>query len=115
MTERVRTVGWSLPSDSYGQRFLDASILASGDLLIEGQDLGRDLPVGGMAGVTEYEYSWSIASTELARLVEVLGGAPGDDVLRLLVAHFVNRPSAELGPFFEAHAIPASFWSHFSD
>jgi hypothetical protein len=111
----VKRRAWSIPADQYGQRFLEAAILENADLLIEGQDLGHNLPFPGLPGVTEYECAWRIAASEIDALVQALGGAPGDDVLALLLAAFPDSPSALLGPFFEEHKIVASFWNHFSD
>ncbi len=115
VAERIRTRAWSMPSDRYGSRHLEASLMSTGDLVIEGQDLGKDLPIHGLSGVTEYEYDWHIQASDVGSLIEALGGQPEDDVLSLLLARIPERPSGRLGPFFEEHGIHAEFWSRFED
>jgi len=111
MTQRVRTLAWTLPPDAYGRRHLEVSQLASGDVSVAGHDIGAALP----GGTSEYEYAWTIPGAEIAELVTALGGGPGEDVLALLVAGFPTNPSARLGPFFEEHGIHARFWSRYGD
>jgi hypothetical protein len=60
--------------------YVDASVDADGVLRISGQDLGDNL-YGG-----EYEYFLTVDATDVPTVVAALGGAPGDDVLELLVA-----------------------------
>jgi hypothetical protein len=52
-----------------------------GDLVFEGQDLN------GWLGSAEYEYWVRCPAADVPRVVAALGGAPGDDVLTLLVEH----------------------------
>ena len=52
-----------------------------GDLVFEGQDLN------GWLGSAEYEYWVRCPAADVPRVVAALGGAPGDDVLALLVEH----------------------------
>lgn len=89
--------------------------MSTGDLVIEGQDLGTDLPIPGLDGVTEYEYGWHIQASDVASLIDALGGQPDDDVLTLLLDRIPEKPSERLGPFFEDHGIHAEFWSRFED
>ena len=66
---------------SRNRLYVDAVLTPSGDLVFEGQDLN------GWLGSEEYEY-WVTAPAALVPLVvAALGGAAGDDVLELLVAH----------------------------
>jgi len=46
--------------DADGTRYLEASINAEGDLVIEGQDLGPG--VEEIFGIREYEWAWTISS-----------------------------------------------------
>lgn len=57
--------------------YVEASATDDGGFVIEGQDLGRP-------GMVEYEYSLRVAAAGVPRVVEALGGQPGDDVLELL-------------------------------
>ncbi len=115
VAERVRTRAWGIPPDRYGSQHLEASLLSTGDLVIEGQDLGQDLPIHGLIGVTEYEYAWSIPASDIDSLFAALGGQPGDDILTLLLDRFPEQPGGKLNSFFEEHGITAPFWSRFTD
>jgi hypothetical protein len=55
----------------------------SGSLSIEVQDLK---PPEAME-CREYEYAYTVAATDVPRLVAALGGLPGDDVLTLVHEH----------------------------
>jgi hypothetical protein len=96
--ERVRQREWPARRDRHGDRYLQAALLESGDLVIEGQDLGDELPVPGTSGVTEYEFAWTIPADQIPRLVELLGGEPGDDVLDLLVGRLPTSRAASSPP-----------------
>ena len=61
--------------------FVDAVLTESGDLVFEGQDLN------GWLGSEEYEYWVTAPAALVPRVVEALGGSPGDDVLALLADH----------------------------
>ncbi len=62
--------------------FLWAYLDTLGRLHIDGQDLG---PVTGLvSGDGEYEYFKMVAKEDIAGLVELLGGKPGDEILGLL-------------------------------
>ena len=61
--------------------FVEAVVTAGGDLVFEGQDLN------GWLGSEEYEYWVTAPAALVPRVVEALGGSPGDDVLALLVDH----------------------------
>lgn len=52
-----------------------------GRLVFAGQDLN------GYLGAEEYEYMVTVPAADVPRVVEALGGAPGDDVLTLVAAH----------------------------
>ena len=61
--------------------FVDAVLTESGDLVFEGQDLN------GWLGSEEYEYWVTAPAALVPRVVEAVGGSPGDDVLALLADH----------------------------
>jgi len=60
---------------------IDAALNDDGDLVFEGQDLN------GWLGSAEYEYWVTAPASLVPRVVEALGGRPGDDVLDLLAEH----------------------------
>ncbi len=75
-------------------RYLDARLKESGDLWIEGQDLG-DFD-GGLAPDGEYEWVWKVSADKLAELLRALGADPGADVLDELAARWSGEASFEL-------------------
>jgi len=75
-------------------RHLEAYLDAEGALHIDGQDLGP-----GTAPVSddgEYEWFRTVPASELPRLVELLGGQPGEPILDLLARRYTGRESYEL-------------------
>jgi hypothetical protein len=60
---------------------VDAVLTDEGDLVFEGQDLN------GWLGYAEYEYWVTAPAALVPRVVALLGGSPGDDVLSLLAEH----------------------------
>ncbi|HOX45985.1 MAG TPA: hypothetical protein PK668_20450 [Myxococcota bacterium] len=101
--------------DERGTRHLEASFTDGGDLLLAGQDLGRGVSDFFGEGGSEYEFAWSVKRTDLPRLLQALGGAPGADLLELLAARFTGPAAAGIQGFLEEHRIPAEFWSRVGD
>jgi hypothetical protein len=66
---------------SRNRLYVDAVLTSAGDLVFEGQDLN------GWLGAEEYEYWVTARAALVLRVVEALGGSPGDDVLALLADH----------------------------
>ena len=88
-----RTV--TLRDERYGRdmRALWAYLDDDGHLHIDGQDLGpATAPVSGDG---EYEWFQTIDRSDIARLVVVLGGRDGDDVLDLLADIYTGARSYE--------------------
>jgi hypothetical protein len=75
-------------------RYLWASIDEDGRLHIDGQDLGPATAPVSPDG--EYEWFETIAAADVPRVVELLGGRPGDDVLDVLERGFTGDRSYEL-------------------
>jgi hypothetical protein len=94
-----------------GERHLVARLVAGGGVQIVGQDLRGDVSVLG-AGVSEYEYAWSISAADVPRLVEALAGTPDSDVLALIGRRFKGR-AEQIGDVLTANAIDGHFWSRF--
>ncbi len=92
-------------------RFLDAWLDDDGALHLDGQDLGP-----GTAAVSddgEYEWFRTIPAAELPRLVELLGGEPGEPILDLLARRYTARGSYELERVIRESGIRSglSVWS----
>ena len=92
-------------------RWLGAYVDGAGALHIDGHDLGP-----GTAPVSddgEYEWFTTVAAGDVGRVVEVLGGGPGDDVLELLARDWSGPRSYELERLLRESGIPMehSVWS----
>lgn len=75
-------------------RHLEAYVDAHGALHIDGHDLGP-----GTAPVRddgEYEWFRTIPAAEVPRLIALLGGQEGDDILDLLARRYTGRASYDL-------------------
>jgi hypothetical protein len=75
-------------------RWLGASVDEKGALHIDGQDLGPGTAPVSSDG--EYEWFETIAAPLVPRLVELLGGEPGDDVLDVLERGWTGDRSYDL-------------------
>ncbi len=80
-----RTVRLRAEHDGEDRRFLTAAVGPSGDLALNGQDLGPGTAMVSSDG--EYEWTTTIAAADVPRLVALLGGEPGSDVLDVLARY----------------------------
>ncbi|XRQ03876.1 hypothetical protein ACN3XK_45880 [Actinomadura welshii] len=96
-----RTVVLRSHSDENGTRHLQAVRNATGDITLEGHDLGRGVSDFYGSGITEYEWAHRIAAADVARLLTAMGGRPGDDILDLLA----TGPSADVYGLLRDHQI----------
>lgn len=90
-------------------RHLWAYVDEAGNLHIDGQDLGP-----GTAPISpdgEYEWFKTIAAVDVPRLVSLLGGTQGEDVLDLLERSFSGAGSYELETRLRESDIPVEFFS----
>lgn len=71
-----------------------ARLDADGNLHIEGQDLG--VPPGLVSNDDEYEYFHTIRAEDIPKLIELLGGDPGDDLRDVLGLNWTDADSFEL-------------------
>jgi hypothetical protein len=85
-------------------RHLDASIQDSGDLVLEGQDLGPS--TGVVSGDGEYEWVVTVRARHLPALKELLNIAPTDDVLAALEAQWAGPRSYEREAALRSGAVP---------
>ena len=96
-------------------RSLWAVITESGDLRIEGQDLGPEVERFFGGGNTEYEWDVLVRAPNVAQAVVALGGAPGDDVLTLLSQRYSGREAFCIEERLKASGVPTEFWSRIGD
>jgi len=99
MTDEVardeRVVSLRATRDGSTSRYLDARLKESGDLWIEGQDLG-DFEDPIVAPDGEYEWVWEISADRFPELLRTLGADSDADVLVELGAHWSGEASFEL-------------------
>ncbi len=95
--------------DGRDSRHLSAYIDESGDLHIDGQDLGPG--TAPMSGDGEYEWFQTVRAEYLPRLLEVLGADPDADVLTFLQDNFAGAASRRLEPLIRASDVPMEFGS----
>jgi len=75
-------------------RHLEAYVDEHGRLHIDGQDLGPATAIVSSDG--EYEWYKTIAAEDVPRVVALLDGQPGDDVLDVLERDWTGAESYEL-------------------
>jgi hypothetical protein len=93
-TEGSRLVYLRSEQAGGNSRYLTARRVASGDLWIEGQDLGAaTLPVSSDG---EHEWLWVVPAADLHELLRVLGAKPDTDVLDQLAENWSGAASYEL-------------------
>jgi hypothetical protein len=101
--------------DADGVRHLEARLDPSGDLVIEGQDLGDGVERFWGEGLREYEWIWTVRAKEIPALVAALGGEAGDAVLVLLERRFAGDAAAGLCAFLEESGTAFERWSRLGD
>ena len=94
MSEPTRTVTLRAERNGADYRHLAAYLDEQGRLHIDGQDLGPGTAIVSSDG--EYEWYNTIAAEDVPRVVELLEGQPGDDVLDLLERNWTGAHSYEL-------------------
>ena len=86
------------------ERYLWAYLTSDGVLHIDGQDLGPATTPVSADG--EYEWFQAIRPEHLPRLVEILGGEPGTDVLELLAERYTGSAAGELEHVLRESGLP---------
>jgi hypothetical protein len=96
LAELKARAAWSCVMNRKGRdsRHLWAYLDAEEALHIDGQDLGPATALVSDDG--EYEWFQRISSRDVPRLVAMLGGRPGDDVLDVLEQHWTGDRAGEL-------------------
>ena len=86
-----------------------------GRLDIAGQDLGPTV-ARFFGGATEYEFARSVAPDGVARLRELLGIGPDDDLLAAIRERFYGPGASHaLEKYVEENGIESKFWSRVGD
>ena len=96
-------------------RTLRACLSESGDLSIEGHDLGSGVEGILGPGLTEYEWVITVRAAHFPRLVAALGGKDGDDVITLLSQRYAENADYASKTFFDEQGIPTEFFSRIGD
>jgi hypothetical protein len=96
--------------DGADSRYLRAYMDASGNLHIDGHDLGPGTAPVSADG--EYEWFKTIRAEDVPKVVTLLGGDAGDDVLDLLEAHYTREGSYELEKRLRESDIKVEFFSY---
>lgn len=92
-------------------RHLSAAYTQDGDLVIEGQDLGDG--VEAVLGCREYEWTWTIAKSDLAHLADAL--VVKSNLLDALKRRYGGDSADQLLPFLNEHKIPYKVWTRIGD
>ena len=97
--------------DGADRRYLWAYVDSAGHLHIDGQDLGPATAMVSDDG--EYEWFHTFAATNVPRVVELLGGTTGDDVLAVLQHGWTGARSYDLEALLRDSDIPSTLdvWS----
>jgi len=95
--------------DGPDARFLQAYLDDQGNLHIDGQDLGPG--TAAMTSDGEHEWFKTIRAEDVPKVVTVLGGSTGDDVLDLLEARYTGEASGELEKRLRESDIKVEFYS----
>ena len=85
------------------RRYLWAYLDGDGNLHIDGQDLGPG--TGPVSPDGEYEWFQTINAVDVPRVVDLLGGQPGTDVLDILEANWSGSRSYDLERTLRASGI----------
>ncbi|MEA2685080.1 MAG: hypothetical protein QOE93_275 [Actinomycetota bacterium] len=97
--------------DGADYRHLEAYLDGEGRLHVDGQDLGPATAIVSSDG--EYEWFETIAAADVPRVVEILGGQLGDDVLDILERDFTGAQSYDFEARLRASGIEVNLhtWS----
>ena len=87
-----------------GTRSLVAALADSGDLTIDGHDVGPG--VERTLGSDEYEWRSTIRAEHIPALVHLFGGSAGEDILDLLARRFTGDASYDLEAALTASGVP---------
>lgn len=112
---RRKATLWDKKRPGFGQQALWAELRPDGRLLISGQDLGSGVEQAWGGGLREYEWGWSVESSDVPAAVALLGGEPGEDPLAVLVRWTRSHDGADPGSAVKKAGIPVGFWNRVGD
>jgi len=92
------------------RRFLSARYKRQGDLIFEGQDLGKS--VRAFWGCTEYEWTWTVKAHDIPKLMLALNAKK---VMTNIKRRFSGPNAARVEAFLKQNEIPYLFWSRVGD
>ncbi len=98
-----------------GRRYLEAHLTPSGDLELEGQDLGPGLEEVFGEGIREYEWRYLIKKANFPELCRALDAPPGTDILNLLQFRCVGPYGRNITEVIVENNIPHEFWNRIGD
>ncbi len=104
----ARTVTLRLEDDGEDFRRLTASVTRDGALRVDGHDLGPGTAIVSPDG--EYEWVTTVAAADVGRLVVLLGGREGDDVLDVLERSYTGAGSYDFERMLRESDIPVERW-----
>ncbi len=109
MTDRSRVV--VLRDEHLGEdhRHLCAYRDQAGNLHIDGQDLGPG--TAPVSGDGEYEWFKTIAARDVPRVVDLLDGRPGEDVLDVLERGWTGARSYDLEARLRGSDVPVELFT----
>ena len=90
-------------------RWLGAYVDGAGALHVDGQDLGPGTAMVSSDG--EYEWFMTVAAGDVHRVVALLGGQPGDDVLELLERDWTGSRSYDFERLLRESGIPVKLFT----
>ena len=102
-------------TDGRDRRSLLAYTAPNGDFVLDGQDLGPAVEQWFGDGLREYEWTRTVAASDVPRLVELLDSSPDTDVQLALEAWLRSHPAADLEKLIEAGGVSSTFWSRVGD
>lgn len=85
-----------------------------GGLRIEGHDIGEGVEAVFGKGLTEYEWVVDVAEADLPRLVEALGGRPGEHIINVIRRTYVDDPD-HAETVIRDHDIPRKLWNRIGE
>ena len=108
MSESERKVVLREERSEHDLSYLEAYVDSGGALHIDGQDLGPGTEIISSDG--EYEWFQTVAAGDVPRLLALLGGTPGEDILDVL-ERYTGERSYELEKLLHSGGIPYEFTS----
>jgi hypothetical protein len=97
--------------DPRGFRSLTVRRDTSGDIVLEGHDLGSGVEEFWGSGHSEYEWVHTIPAGQDRRIREALGGVAGCDVFQLVAQWCEEHGEGNLVPTLEAAGVEVKFFS----